>query len=388
MAVKKRIAVLGSTGSIGHQTLEVVRQQQELFSVELLTAHAQWQLLVEQALEFRPRAVVIDDTSSFPKVVQALSGTAIQVYAGNEAIENLVRQPEIDVVVVAIVGYAALLPAIRAIEEGKTIALANKEALVVAGSIIMELAAKYNAHIVPVDSEHSAIFQCLSGELTPPEKLIITASGGPFLSHTLEQLDRVTPQEALMHPAWNMGAKISIDSATLMNKGLEVIEAHWLFNVPFEKIDVLIHPQAVIHSMVQFADGAIKAQMAVPDMRIPIQYALTYPYRISSPFQRYCFGPAESLTFDAPDVDRFPCLNLAIEAGKAGGNTPCVLNAANEIAVEAFLSGQIGYTGIPVVVERTLETIDYMEAPSLDDLIATNQEARKTASWLVEKLNS
>lgn len=388
MAHKKHLAVLGSTGSIGHQTLEVVRMHSDMFVVDVLTAHSQWQLLVEQALEFRPQSVVIGDPAYYKDVLDALSGEDIEVCAGADAIATLVQGESIDTVVVAIVGYAGLIPTIRAIEAGKTLALANKESLVVAGELVMGLSAKYNAPILPLDSEHSAIFQCLVGEMSEPEKLIVTASGGPFLNYTLAQLDEVGPLDALQHPAWNMGAKISVDSSTLMNKGLEVIEAHWLFGMPYDSIEVVVHPQAVIHSMVQFSDGSIKAQMGMPDMRIPIQFALTYPYRIASQAKRYFFGPAESFTFQQPDLDSFPCLRLAIESGRMGGNAPCSLNAANEVAVTAFLKGELAFLNIPKVVERTVETVDFIETPTLDELILTNTEARKAAQWLVEKLQA
>lgn len=385
MSQKKHIAILGSTGSIGMQTLEVLRKHPDLFAVELLTAHEQWQLLVKQALEFRPGAVVIHDLAHYRDLVDALAHEGISVYAGNESIEPLLQSKTLDTVVVAIVGYAALLPTIRAIEAGKKIALASKETLVVAGELIMDLASRYNARIVPIDSEHSAIYQCLQGEFTAPEKLIITASGGPFRGLSFEELLQVTPAQALIHPSWSMGAKISIDSATLMNKGLEVIEAHWLFQMPYEAIEVLVHPQSVIHSMVQFPDGSIKAQLGVQDMRIPIQYALMDGYRLDAGFARYGFGPAESLTFELPDTDIFPCLSLAIEAGKAGGTSPCVLNAANEVAVRAFLDGRIRFISIPAVVEKTLEDLECVSEPTLDTLIQTDREARKIASQLIDK---
>ncbi|PID89843.1 MAG: 1-deoxy-D-xylulose-5-phosphate reductoisomerase [Bacteroidetes bacterium] len=388
MPQKKHLAILGSTGSIGHQTLEVVRMHEDLFRVDVLTARSQWQLLVEQAKEFRPKAVVIRDTACYPQVLKALEGEGIDVYAGEEATYTLVQDEDISMVIVAIVGYAGLIPTVRALEAGKTVGLANKEALVVAGELVMGLSAKYNAPILPLDSEHSAIFQCLVGELSQPERLILTASGGPFREKSLEELERVTPIEALAHPAWNMGAKISVDSATMMNKGLEVIEAHWLFNMPYDDIEVLVHPQAIIHSMVQFSDGALKAQLGTPDMRIPIQYALTYPYRIPSPAKRYVFGPGEDFTFEQPDLDRFPCLSLAMEAGRMGGNAPCALNAANEVAVSAFLNGQLSFQGIRTVVERSLETLPFIEEPSLDDYVGTDTSVREQAMWLVEKLDS
>ncbi len=385
---KRRVGVLGSTGSIGLQTLEVIAAHSDLFSVGLLTAQTQWEQLVQQALTFKPTSVVIGEPMYYSRVKEALKDTPVQVYAGSDALEQLVQDPLLDVVLVAIVGYAGLLPTLRAIEYGKRIALANKESLVAGGSILIPYARKYNASIIPVDSEHSAIFQCLQGELTPPEKLLLTASGGPFRGYELDQLENITPLEALAHPAWNMGAKISVDSATLMNKGLEVIEAHWLFGLPYRQIEVVVHPEAVIHSMVQFSDGAVKAQLGVATMRTPIQYALSYPFRLESQTPRYIFGPGEHLTFCEPDTEIFRCLPLAIQAGKTGGNVPCALNAANEVAVKAFLDGMIRFLTIPIVVERTLETIGVIAEPSLDDIFQTDAEARRTAQWLVEKLKS
>lgn len=386
MMERRRVAILGSTGSIGHQTLEVIDRYPDLLRVELLSAYHQWELLVEQALRHQPAAVVIGDTMHYPAVRDALSGHDIMVYAGEMALEQLVQKPEIDVVLVAISGYAGLLPTLRAIEMGKRVALANKESLVAAGALLMGYAQRYNAPIIPVDSEHSAIFQCLQGELTPPERLILTASGGPFRGYDLPSLEGITPLEALQHPAWQMGAKISVDSATLMNKGLEVIEAHWLFDVPYDRIDVLVHPEAVVHSMVQFSDGAVKAQLGTATMLTPIQYALSYPFRLSNDTVRYQFGPAEPLTFAHPDTETFRCLRIAVEAGREGGNLPCAMNAANEVAVRAFLDRKIGFLSIATVVERTLETVDKIDEPSLDDVFLTDKEARRTAGWLVEKL--
>lgn len=388
MGSKKRIAVLGSTGSIGQQALDVVHRHGDLFQVDVLSANLQWQKLVEQAKEFVPKVVVIGDTDRYADVRQALKDLPITVYAGSESLGQAVVSEGVDIVLVAIVGFAGLLPTLRAIEAGKTIALANKESLVVAGDIVTSQAAKYNARIIPVDSEHSAIFQCLAGELTPPEKLIITASGGPFRGYTLEQLRTVTPMQALAHPTWSMGAKISIDSATLMNKGFEVMEAHWLFNIPYDKIEVVVHPQSTIHSMVQFADGTIKAQLGPHDMRLPIQYALSYPFRLPTAVSPYQFGPAEAFTFEQPDVECFPCLGLALRAGRTGGNLPAALNAANEVAVEAFLAAGLPFTSIPIVIERTVEAIEFVEKPCLDDYIQTDQEARRMATWVIEKLKS
>lgn len=386
MGSKKRVAILGSTGSIGQQALDVVRQHSDLFEVNTLSANAQWKKLVEQAQEFKPKAVVISDTECYAEVQQALKDLPIKVYAGKDALSQVAVSEDAEIVLVAIVGFAGLLPTLRAIEAGKTVALANKESLVVAGDIITAQAAKYNARILPVDSEHSAIFQCLAGELTLPEKLIITASGGPFRGFSLEQLRTVTPMQALAHPTWSMGAKISIDSATLMNKGFEVIEAHWLFNIPYDKIQVIVHPQSIIHSMVQFPDGTVKAQLGVHDMRLPIQYALSYPFRLPTASQPYQFGPAEAFTFEQPDLECFPCLSLALRAGRNGGNLPAALSAANEVAVAAFLANQLPFTSIPIVIERTMDAVEFVEKPQLDDYVMTDQEARKTAAWVIEKL--
>lgn len=386
MGSKKRVAILGSTGSIGQQALDVVRQHSDLFEIDTLSANAQWQKLVEQAREFKPKTVVISDTDSYAEVQLALKDLPIKVYAGKEALNQIAVSEEVEIVLVAIVGFAGLLPTLRAIEAGKTVALANKESLVVAGDIITAQAAKYNARIIPVDSEHSAIFQCLAGELTLPERLIITASGGPFRGYSLEQLRTVTPMQALAHPTWSMGAKISIDSATLMNKGFEVIEAHWLFNIPYEKIQVLVHPQSIIHSMVQFPDGSVKAQLGIHDMRLPIQYALSYPFRLPTHTQPYQFGPAEAFTFEQPDAECFPCLGLALRAGRQGGNLPAALSAANEVAVGAFLANQLPFSSIPIVIERTMDAVAFVEKPKLDDYVLTDQEARKTAAWVIEKL--
>ena len=387
MPPKKKIALLGSTGSIGHQTLEVVRDHPDFFSIYLLSAQNQWKLLVEQAREFHPKKVVIGDPECYNLVLKNLAGSGIDVFAGPDALCELMADDDIDIVVGAIVGFAGLMPVLRAIQNGKTVALANKEALVVAGDLLMAEAQRYNAPIIPMDSEHSAIFQCLTGELSLPEKLYITASGGPFRNASLEQLKNVTPLQALAHPTWSMGAKISVDSATLMNKGLEVIEAHWLFNMPYEKIEILVHPQSIIHSMVQFADGSVKALLAPPDMRLPIQCALSYPYRLPSQGRRYLFGRAEAFTFEQPDYDRFPCLPLALQAAHNGGNAPCVLNAANEVAVQAFLNGQLPFSSIHTVVARALETIPFQENPTLDGYILTDKETRLRAQWIIGKLN-
>ncbi len=388
MGSKKRVAILGSTGSIGQQALDVVRQHSDLFEVVALSANSQWQKLVAQAIEFKPKTVVIGDVDCYESMRQGLSGSSIEVYVGNDSLGEVVAADDVDIVLVAIVGFAGLFPTLRAIEAGKIIALANKESLVVAGDFLISQKAKYNARIIPVDSEHSAILQCMAGELTLPDKLIITASGGPFRGYTLEQLRSVTPMEALAHPTWSMGAKITVDSATLMNKGFEVIEAHWLFDIPYDRIEVVVHPQSVIHSMVQFQDGTIKAQLGPHDMRLPIQYALSYPFRLSTTAQPYKFGPAEAFTFEQPDLDCFPCLALALQAGRSGGNLPAVLNAANEVAVRAFLTEGLPFTAIPTVIERTIDAVEFISEPRLDEYVQADQEGRRVARWVVDKLKS
>ncbi|MBO7494980.1 MAG: 1-deoxy-D-xylulose-5-phosphate reductoisomerase, partial [Salinivirgaceae bacterium] len=341
----KHIAILGSTGSIGTQTLDVARAHADKLTVEVLTAGHNSQLLINQAREFKPNAVVIADESKYNEVKSALADLDIKVWTGAKAIEDVVQMNTVDTVVTAMVGYAGLSSTIKAIEAGKNIALANKETLVVAGELITKLVAKHKVRVTPVDSEHSAIFQCLVGE-PDVEKLIITASGGPFRTKSIDELRTVTPQQALKHPNWNMGAKITIDSATMMNKGLEVIEAHWLFGIPYEQIEVTVHPQSIIHSMVQFIDGSVKAQMGLPDMKLPIQYALSYPDRWPSDFGRINFKSQQPLTFEAPDLEKFRCLALAYEALGKGGNMPAIMNAANEVAVDAFLKGRIGFLDI------------------------------------------
>ena len=372
---KKQIAVLGSTGSIGTQALDVIREHRDRFEVYALTANNNAELLIKQASEFQPEMVVIANESKYKEVKDALAGLPIKVWAGTEAISQVVQAGPIQLVLTAMVGYSGLEPTINAIRAKKMIALANKESLVVAGELIMQLAFKNQSHIIPVDSEHSAIFQCLQGEqYNPIEKIILTASGGPFRTKTVDELRHATVEEALRHPSWNMGAKITIDSATLMNKGLEVIEARWLFDVPAERIEALIHPQSVIHSMVQFADGSVKAQMGVPDMKTPIQYALSYPYRLDSDFPRLDFSKYASLTFEQPDVQRFPALRLAYEALKSGGNIPCAMNAANEAAVQEFLNGRIGFTDIPRWIEQAIQRISYIPDPTLEQLQETHRE--------------
>lgn len=378
----KHIAILGSTGSIGTQTLDVARAHTDKLTVEVLTAGHNAKLLIEQAREFKPNAVVIADETKYAEVREALADLDIKVWAGSKAIEDVVQMSTVDTVVTAMVGYVGLSSTIKAIEAGKNIALANKETLVVAGELITELVAKHKVKVTPVDSEHSAIFQCLVGE-PEVEKLIITASGGPFRTKSIDELRTVTPQQALKHPNWNMGAKITIDSASMMNKGLEVIEAHWLFGIPYEQIEVTVHPQSIIHSMVQFIDGSVKAQMGLPDMRLPIQYALSYPDRWPSTFGRIDFNNQQPLTFEAPDLEKFRCLALAYEALGKGGNMPAIMNAANEVAVAAFLKERIGFLDIAATIERTMHAIAFVGKPTYEDYVATDREARRFAEGLI-----
>ena len=376
--VKKRtIAILGSTGSIGTQTLQVVEEHPDKFEVYAITANTRVDELIEQARKFLPEAVVIADESKYPKLKEALADLPIKVYGGYESICQIVESKPIDVVVTAMVGFSGLRPTINAIKAGKAIALANKETMVVAGELINELAMKYQTPILPVDSEHSAIFQCLAGEMhNKVEKLILTASGGPFRTFTKEQLEHVTRQQALKHPNWSMGAKITIDSASMMNKGFEVMEAKWLFGVGAEDIEVVVHPQSVIHSMVQFGDGAIKAQLGTPDMRLPIMYALTYPVRLPSSFERIDWNTLKELTFEKPNLELFPNLRHAYTALAEGGNIPCVVNAANEICVAAFLEERIKFTEMPKLIERAMEKATYILKPTLDDYLETDKEIR------------
>ena len=376
----KQIAILGSTGSIGTQTLDVVRQHPTEFGVYALTAHRSVELLIEQALEFNPAVVCIADKSCYPRLREALSDLPIRVMAGERALEELVTMPAIDVVVAAMVGYAGLPPTIAAIKAKKTIALANKETLVVAGEIICRLAQRHKVSILPVDSEHSAIFQSLVGEdMASVEKLLLTASGGPFRTFSLEKMQHVTAAQALQHPNWEMGAKITIDSASMMNKGFEVIEARWLFDIPVEKIQVLVHPQSVVHSAVQFVDGSVKAQLGTPDMRMPIQYALTYPKRWQSDVPRLDLFANNQLTFEAPDMKRFPNLALAYEAMNRGGNVPCVLNAANEVVNLAFREGKCGFLQMSDVIAETMQQTTFIAEPTYEDYVHTDREARKIA---------
>ena len=380
----KQIAILGSTGSIGTQTLDVVRQHPEAFSVYALSAHRSIDLLIKQALEFNPAVVCIADETYYRPLCDALSDLPIRVLAGEKALAEMVTMPAIDVVVAAMVGYAGLRPTIEAIKAKKTIALANKETLVVAGEIIDRLAKRYKVDILPVDSEHSAIFQSLVGEdMSSVEKLLLTASGGPFRNFTLEQMQYVTAAEALRHPNWEMGAKITIDSASMMNKGFEVIEARWLFDIPVDKIQVLVHPQSVVHSAVQFVDGSVKAQLGTPDMRMPIQYALTYPERWMSDVARLDLFATQSLTFEEPDLKRFPNLALAYEAMNKGGNMPCVLNAANEVVNLAFREGKCGFMQMSDVIAKTMEKTMFITEPTYEDYVQTDKEARKIALELL-----
>ncbi len=377
---KKGIAILGSTGSIGTQALEVIEQFPEKFELVVLTANRNADLLIEQALKFKPNTVVIVDESQYQKVKDVLWEHDIKVYAGEDSLNQVVEMNEVETVLTATVGYSGLLPTIHAINAKKNIALANKETLVVAGDIITKLAQEKGVNIYPVDSEHSAIFQCLAGNFENKiEKIILTASGGPFRGKSLEELKSVTREQALKHPNWEMGAKITIDSASLMNKGLEVIEAKWLFGIPAEKIEVVVHPQSIIHSAVQFEDSSILAQMGIPSMKVPIQYALTYPERPKSNFDRFSFFDYPNLTFEKPDLDTFKNLKLAFEVIEQGGNAACVLNAANEITNKAFLDGKISFLDIGNINEKTIEKTTFITKPTLEDYIQTNTEARRIA---------
>ncbi|GAB3756572.1 1-deoxy-D-xylulose-5-phosphate reductoisomerase [Spirosoma pomorum] len=384
---KRHIAILGSTGSIGTQAIEVIKAHPDQFQVEVLTTNNNAELLIQQAVELKPNVVVICNTDRYDQVFSALDPLGIKVYSGINAIASVVQMDTIDIVLTAMVGYAGLLPTIKAIEAGKAIALANKETLVVAGELITQLAAQKGVNIFPVDSEHSAIFQCLVGEFhNPIEKIILTASGGPFRGKSQEFLANVTKAQALKHPNWTMGAKITIDSATLMNKGLEVIEAKWLFGLTPEQIDVIVHPQSIIHSLVQFEDGSLKAQMGLPDMRLPIQFALGYPNRLHSDFPRFNFLDYPSLTFEQPDLKTFRNLQLAFDALAQGGNAPCIINAANEIAVDAFLHDQIGFLDISEIIETCLHSVPFIQAPSYDDYVGTDEATRLLATERIKSL--
>lgn len=380
----KGIAILGSTGSIGTQALQVIKEAGDYFSVELLTANTNADLLIEQALAFNPNTVIIVDESKYTYVKNALSNTDVKVFAGINSVCDCVQMSTIQTVLTAMVGYAGLLPTIAAIKAGKDIALANKETLVVAGQLITKLANENAVNIYPVDSEHSAIFQCLIGEFhNKIEKIYLTASGGPFRGKKINDLETVTRAQALNHPNWTMGAKITIDSATLMNKGLEVIEAKWLFALTPKEIEVIVHPQSIIHSIVQFQDGSMKAQMGLPDMKIPIQFAMTYPDRIFNDFKRFNFFDYPSFTFEKPDLETFKCLGLAFEAIDKGGNIPCALNAANEISVQAFLEDKIKFIDIARINEETMMKTNFVKLPTLDDYIQTNNLAREMANTLI-----
>ena len=373
----KRIAILGSTGSIGTQALNVIRRHRDKFAVEVLCAGSNADLLIAQALEFDPNAVAIADESKYQQVQDALASHDIKVFAGMDSIADLMEMESIDMVLASIVGFAGLRPTLRAIEHHKTIALANKETMVVAGEIVTDSASRNRVPILPVDSEHSAIFQSLVGETGGVDKILLTASGGPFRGYSRQQLEQVTLADALKHPNWSMGRKVTIDSASLMNKGLEVIEARWLFNVPAERIQVLVHPQSIVHSMVQYVDGSIKAQLGVPTMETPIQYAFSFPHRIESHLPRLSFEKYSQLTFENPDTDTFRCLALAYDAIAKGGNMPCIMNAANEVAVSLFIEGKLSFLGIADFVEKKMQTAPFIAKPTLDDLFQTDAEVRR-----------
>jgi 1-deoxy-D-xylulose-5-phosphate reductoisomerase len=380
----KQIAILGSTGSIGTQTLDIIAEYPDRFKATVLTARHNWELLAEQARKFKPLKVVIADERHYPQLKEALAGEDIEVLGGSKAIEEVVTIPEVDVVVTAMVGYSGLLPTVAAIKAGKTIALANKETLVVAGEIITRLVSQSPSEIIPVDSEHSAIFQCLVGEKrSQANKILLTASGGPFRKLSAEQLKNVTVKDALNHPNWDMGAKVTIDSASMMNKGFEMIEARWLFGCPPDRIEVVVHPQSIVHSMVEFVDGSVKAQLGVPDMHLPIRYALGYPERLPASKGFLSLAQYATLTFEAPDYNKFPLLGYAFDAIRRGGNMPCILNAANEVGVDAFLKGMIGFTDMPELVRHTMDATPFIGEPDLDALVATNSEALAIArQWL------
>ncbi|SKC49116.1 1-deoxy-D-xylulose-5-phosphate reductoisomerase [Ohtaekwangia koreensis] len=387
MGNKKNIAILGSTGSIGTQALEVISAHPDAFEVEVLTAQNNAALLIEQARKFKPNVVVIANDEHYLQVKEALANEDIKVYAGEKALADVVQMDTIDLVLTALVGYSGLRPTIKAIEAGKTIALANKETLVVAGDLITRLAREKGVNIYPVDSEHSAIFQCIVGEFhNKIEKIILTASGGPFRGKRKEELIQVTKAQALKHPNWTMGAKVTIDSATLMNKGLEVIEAKWLFGLKTEQVEVVVHPQSIIHSLVQFEDGSLKAQLGLPDMKLPIQFAMSFPERLKSDFPRFDFMNYPSLTFEKPDTETFRNLALAFEALGKGGNMPCVLNAANEVAVAGFLKDSVGFLEISDIVERCLMKIDYVLNPSYEDYVNTDKETRARAQEMIKSI--
>lgn len=387
MTEKRRIAILGSTGSIGRQALDVVRQHKDLFEVELLTANNSSALLIEQAMEFRPGSVVICNEAKYQEVADALQPNDIKVFTGMDSICSLVEAEDIDIVLTALVGFSGLRPTISAIKAGKIIALANKETLVAGGSVVMDLAKKYNSPILPVDSEHSAIFQCLLGATgNPISRIHLTASGGPFRTWDRDRIAAATKNEALKHPQWTMGAKITIDSATMMNKGFEMIEARWLFDTAPDKINIVVHPQSIIHSMVEFADGAVIAQLGNPDMREPIQFALSFPERLTLNNKKLDFASLQGLTFEKPDMEKFPCLSLAFEAIRKGGNVPCAMNAANEAAVAAFLKDGIRFYDIPEIISACMAGVNFVEKPTVEDLLSTNAEVYRAAAEMCAKL--
>lgn len=387
MTEKRRIAILGSTGSIGRQALDVVRQHKDLFEVELLTANNSSALLIEQAMEFRPGSVVICNEAKYQEVADALQPNDIKVFTGMDSVCSLVEADDIDIVLTALVGFSGLRPTISAIKAGKIIALANKETLVAGGSVVMDLARKYNSPILPVDSEHSAIFQCLLGATgNPISRIHLTASGGPFRTWDRDRIAAATKNEALKHPQWTMGAKITIDSATMMNKGFEMIEARWLFDTAPDKINIVVHPQSIIHSMVEFADGAVIAQLGNPDMREPIQFALSFPERLTLNNKKLDFASLQGLTFEEPDMEKFPCLPLAFEAIRKGGNVPCAMNAANEAAVAAFLKDGIRFYDIPEIISACMAGVNFVEKPTVEDLLATNAEVYRAAAEMCAEL--
>lgn len=387
MTEKRRIAILGSTGSIGRQALDVVRQHKDLFEVELLTANNSSALLIEQAMEFRPGSVVICNEAKYQEVADALQPNDIKVFTGMDSVCSLVEAEDIDIVLTALVGFSGLRPTISAIKAGKIIALANKETLVAGGSVVMDLAKKYNSPILPVDSEHSAIFQCLLGATgNPISRIHLTASGGPFRTWDRDRIAAATKNEALKHPQWTMGAKITIDSATMMNKGFEMIEARWLFDTAPDKINIVVHPQSIIHSMVEFADGAVIAQLGNPDMREPIQFALSFPERLTLNNKKLDFASLQGLTFEKPDMEKFPCLSLAFEAIRKGGNVPCAMNAANEAAVAAFLKDGIRFYDIPEIISACMAGVNFVEKPTVEDLLSTNAEVYRAAAEMCTEL--
>lgn len=382
--MRKKVAILGSTGSIGTQALDVVGQNPDELKVTVLTARNNTDLLIKQAIEYKPSAVVIVNEEKHEEVTDALHPHEIEVYSGEDALNEIVKLDNIDIVLTAMVGFSGLLPTISAIKAHKNIALANKETLVVAGELITRLIVEKNVRLFPVDSEHSAIFQCLVGELSnPPEKIILTASGGPFRETKLDDFNKITVDDALKHPNWSMGAKITVDSATLMNKGLEAIEAKWLFDLEPHQIEIVIHPQSIIHSIVQFEDGSMKAQLGLPDMKLPIQYALGYPKRYKSNFKRLDFLKYNQLTFEKPDLRKFRCLAIASEALRMGGNVPCIMNAANEVAVQAFLNNKLAFAEIPDIIERAIQKMEGLPNPTLYDLIETNEKTRELTNELI-----